>query len=68
MASFLYFLLAVMGQLLAIILRMKIKFSETYKMGIYALTLPTLLELIYIIVNNTFFFHYQIPSILILAN
>lgn len=45
--------LAVMGQLLAIILRMKIKFSETYKMGIYALTLPTLLELIYIIVNNT---------------
>lgn len=45
--------LAVMGQLLAIILRMKIKFSETYKMGIYALTLPTLLELIYIIVNST---------------
>ena len=45
--------LAVMGQLVAIILRLRMKFSETYKMGIYALTLPTLLELIYIIVNST---------------
>ena len=45
--------LAIIGQLLAIILRLKMKFSETYKMGIYALTLPTLLELIYLIINNT---------------
>ena len=45
--------LAILGQLLAIILRLKMKLSETYKMGIYALTLPTLLELIYIIINNT---------------
>lgn len=45
--------LAIMGQLLAMILRLKMKFTETYKMGIYALTLPTLLELIYIIVNST---------------
>ncbi len=45
--------LAIIGQILAIILRLKMKFSETYKMGIYALTLPTLLELIYIIINAT---------------
>lgn len=45
--------LAIMGQLLSMILRLKMKFSETYKMGIYALTLPTLLELIYIIINST---------------
>ena len=45
--------LAVMGQLLAMILKLKMKFSETYRMGIYALTLPTILELIYIILNNT---------------
>lgn len=44
--------LAVMGQLISIILRLRMKFSETYKMGLYALTLPTLLDLIYIIVNN----------------
>lgn len=44
--------LAVMGQLIAMILRLRMKFSETYKMGLYALTLPTILELIYIIVNN----------------
>lgn len=45
--------LAVMGQLVAIILRLKMKFKETYKMGIYALTLPTLLELVYIMINTT---------------
>ena len=45
-------ILAIMGQVLSIILRLKMKFNETYKMGIYALTLPTLLELIYIIINN----------------
>ncbi len=45
--------LAIMGQILGIILRLKMRFSQTYKMGIYALTLPTLLELIYIIINNT---------------
>lgn len=45
--------LAVMGQLLAMILKLRMKFSETYRMGIYALTLPTILELIYIILNNT---------------
>lgn len=45
-------MLAIMGQIVAIILRLRMKFSETYKMGLYALTLPTLLELIYIIVNN----------------
>ena len=56
--------LAVMGQLLAIILRMKIKFSETYKMGIYALTLPTLLELIYIIVTSTSGFVIQYFSLM----
>ena len=46
-------ILAIMGQVLSIILRLKMKFNETYKMGIYALTLPTLLELIYIIINST---------------
>lgn len=45
--------LAIMGQLFALILRLRLKFSETYKMAIYALTLPTLLELLYIIINNT---------------
>lgn len=45
--------LAVMGQLISLILRLKMRFSETYKMGIYALTLPTLLELVYIIINTT---------------
>ena len=45
--------LAIIGQILAIILRLRVKFSETYKMGIYALTLPTLLQLIYIIINST---------------
>ncbi len=45
--------LAIMGQLFAMILKLRMKFSETYRMGIYALTLPTILELIYIILNNT---------------
>ncbi len=45
--------LAVIGQILALILHLKIKFSGAYKMGIYALTLPTLLELLYIIINST---------------
>lgn len=44
--------LAIMGQLFAMILKLRMKFSETYRMGIYALTLPTILELIYIILNN----------------
>lgn len=43
--------LGVIGQLLATILRLRLRFKETYKMGIYALTLPILLELAYIILN-----------------
>lgn len=45
--------LAVLGQLLAMILRIRLKFGQAYKMGIYALTLPTILQLAYIIVNVT---------------
>lgn len=45
-------MLALLAQLISITLRMKIKFRYGYKMGIYALTLPTILQIIYIIVNS----------------
>lgn len=45
-------MLAILGQLIALFLRLKLRFSAAYKMGIYALTLPTILQVLYIIVNS----------------
>lgn len=45
-------MLAILGELVGLILRMKIRFSASYKMGIYALTLPNILQALYIIVNT----------------
>lgn len=45
-------MLAILGQLVGLVLRMRIRFSVTYKMGIYALTLPNILQAVYIIINT----------------
>lgn len=45
-------MLAVLGFIVARIAGMKIRFKATFNIGIYALTLPILLNLIYIVVNN----------------
>lgn len=44
-------MLAVLGFIISRITRMKIRFKATYNMAIYALTLPIILNLIYIIIN-----------------
>lgn len=46
-------ILAVMAKFIGLILRIKISFKSGYIMGIYALTLPTVLELLYVILNMT---------------
>lgn len=43
--------LAILGYVVARINRMKLKFSATLNIGIYALTLPIILKLVYIIIN-----------------
>lgn len=45
------FMLAVLGFLVARIIGIKIKFKATFNMGIHALTLPIILNLIYIAIN-----------------
>lgn len=45
--------LAIVAEIIALILRIKISFKSGYIMGIYALTLPTILEALYIILNLT---------------
>jgi hypothetical protein len=45
-------MLAIFGFVIARIAKVKIRFRATFNIGIYALTLPILLNLIYIIVNN----------------
>lgn len=45
-------ILAFLGFLTSRIVRIKIKYSALYNMAIYALTLPVILNLIYIIVNS----------------
>ena len=45
-------MLAVLGFLVSRIARMKLRFKATYNMAIYALTLPIILNLIYIIINS----------------
>ena len=44
-------LLAIIGNITAIILKIKMKFKEIYSLSIYALTLPTILSLLYFIVK-----------------
>lgn len=44
-------MLAVLGYILARIIGIKIRFKATFNMGIYALTLPIILNLIYMVVN-----------------
>lgn len=46
------FMLAILGFILARIIGIKIKFKATFNMGIYALTLPIILNLIYLVVNS----------------
>lgn len=45
-------MLAVLGFIVARIAGMKIRFKATFNIGIYALTLPLLLNLIYVVVNS----------------
>lgn len=45
-------ILAALGFVIARISRMRIRFKATFNMAIYALTLPILLNLVYIIVNS----------------
>jgi hypothetical protein len=45
-------MLAVFGFVIARIAGMKIRFKATFNIGIYALTLPILLNLVYIVINN----------------
>lgn len=45
-------MLAVLGFIIARIAGMRIKFKAIFNMGVYALTLPILLNLVYIVVNN----------------
>lgn len=46
------FMLAILGFILARIIGIKIKFKATFNMGIYALTLPIILNLIYLVINT----------------
>lgn len=46
------------GYLITMILRLKIRFVAIFNMAIYAITLPTILNMIYIIINTLF--NYQI--------
>lgn len=45
-------MLGVLGFILARIVGIKIKFKATFNMGIYALTLPIILNLVYIVINS----------------
>ena len=45
-------ILGILGYLFARIVRMKLKFKATYNIGLHAITLPILLNLVYIIVNT----------------
>ena len=45
-------MLALLGFILARIIGIKIKFKATFNMGIYALTLPIILNLIYMVTNT----------------
>lgn len=53
------FMLAVLGFIIARIAGMKIRFKATFNIGIYALTLPILLNLIYIVINSLTGFEIQ---------
>lgn len=46
------FMLAILGFILARIIGIKIKFKATFNIGVYALTLPIILNLIYLAVNS----------------
>ena len=46
------FMLAILGFIVARIAGMKMRFKATFNIGIYALTLPILLNILYIIINN----------------
>ena len=45
------FLLAIIGNITGLILKVKIKFKDIYSISIYSLTLPTILSLIYFVVR-----------------
>lgn len=44
--------LAVLGYLFARIIKLRLRFKATFNIGVYALTLPMILNLIYIVVNT----------------
>ena len=46
------FMLAVLGFIVSRIAGMRMRFKATFNIGIYALTLPILLNVVYIIINN----------------
>ena len=52
--------ISIIGYLSTIILKLKIRFVAIFNMAIYSITLPTILNIIYIIVNA--FFQYRISS------
>lgn len=51
-------IISIVGYVATIILKLKIRFVAVFNMGIYAITLPTILNMIYIIVNA--FYRYTI--------
>ncbi len=46
------FVLGVLGYLFARVVRLRLKFKATFNIGIYALTLPVILSLIYTLINT----------------
>lgn len=51
-------IIAIVGYLATIILKLKIRFVAVFNMAVYAITLPTILNIIYVIINS--FFNYTI--------
>lgn len=51
-------IIAIVGYLATIILKLKIRFVAVFNMAVYAITLPTILNIIYMIINS--FFNYTI--------
>ena len=46
------FMLAILGFIVSRIVGIKMRFKATFNIGIYALTLPILLNIVYIVINN----------------
>lgn len=49
---FLAIILSIVGQIVSLVLRLRMSFKSTYIIGIYALTLPTVLNIFYVLINS----------------